>query len=231
MTKTKGDTLMIGRRTLTRAAGAVFILAAGAAPASAQFILQVDIDPPGAGIVAKFPAGDEFQEGEVVTLTATPAEGFAFVGWTGDINASESSMTLVISDDTVLTAVFEESEAPRYTLTAFVDPSGAGTIVRDPADFDYAEGEQVTLNAYAGQGFVFTGWSGDLPDDADELDPVLVLTMNADLDVRANYAAGQTLDDGPSGSGGAGCGALGMVGFATMLSLMFMLKLGGMRRD
>lgn len=221
---------MIGRWIWTKAAGAAIILAAGAAPASAQFILQVDVDPPDAGTVARFPAGDEFEEGAVVTLTATAAEGFAFVGWTGDVVAAESSMTLVISDDTVLTAVFEEADAPRYTLTAFVDPSGAGTIIRDPADFDYEEGEQVTLNAFAGDGFVFTGWSGDLPDDADASDPVLVVTMTDDLDVRANFAAGQTAEDDSSGSGGAGCGAIGAVGFAMMLSMMFMLKLGSMRQ-
>ena len=103
--------------------------------AVAQYTLETEVSPADSGTVALYPTGTEFDEGELVTLTATPADGYEFVGWQGDITASESTMTIVMSADTQLTAVFQEATSG-YTLTAYVDPSGAGTLVRDPAGTD-----------------------------------------------------------------------------------------------
>jgi len=189
-----------------------------AGPAFGQFSLTVTADPADGGSTAVFPQQASYDDGDEVTLTATPAEGFEFVGWAGDITATESTIAILMTDDTELTAMFAEAAPATFTLTAFVDPSGAGTIVRDPAEFEYENGAEVMLTAYAGEGFVFSGWSGDLPIGADATNPELTVTMTGDLNIEALFAAGQQLDDGNGVS--AGCGAMGLAGFGLMLSLM-----------
>lgn len=198
-------------------------------PVLAQLALEIEVEPADAGIVASYPNMSTFVEGEFVTVTATPAEGYVFAGWEGDIVASESSMTFEMTADTLLTAVFEEAPAVQYTLTAFVDPSGAGTIVRDPADFTYAGGTEVTVTAYAGEGYVFTGWTGDVPEGADADSAALTLVVDADLDVRATFAAGLALDDGDEGDNDGACGATGVACLGAMFAMMFMLKFGRSR--
>ena len=191
-------------------------------PVLAQLVLEIESEPPEAGIVGSYPNLSTFVEGEFVTVTATAAEGFEFAGWEGDIAASESSMTFEMIADTYLTAVFIEAVG-EYALTAYVDPSGAGTIIREPAEFTYAEGAEVTVTAYAGEGFVFTGWTGDVPEGADADSPALTLTMDADVDVRATFAAGLALDDENDAAGGP-CGCVGVVGWGLLVSMMLMMK-------
>ena len=41
-----------------------------------------------------------------VTVTATPAEGFSFSHWSGDIDSTEATIVLTLTEDTLLTPVF-----------------------------------------------------------------------------------------------------------------------------
>jgi len=206
-------------------------LASAALPALAQPALTLNAEPADTGYVARYPNASDYVAGEEITVTATPAPGFEFVGWVGDIESDYSSFTFVPTADTTLTAVFAESTIPdgvdAFGLSAFVEPSGAGTIVRDPALFEYADGTEVTLHAFAGEGFVFTGWSGDLPEGADAENPELVLTMTDNLSVRANFSAGLVLDDE---SGKTVCGSVGAVGMLMLMGAMLTLKLSRSRR-
>lgn len=195
----------------------VWVLAS-ATTASAQLSLTATVDPENGGSVAIFPNDVELAVGQLVTLTATPAEGFRFFGWEGSITAQESSVTFEMTDDTELTAVFI---AETFTLNAFIDPSGAGTIVREPAAFEYDAGTEVTLTVFESEGFVFTGWTGDVPDEQDAASDSIVVTLDSDLDLQATFAAGSTLDDSGTDSSSIGCGSLGMISLGTMFSLMF----------
>ncbi len=196
--------------------------------AMAQYTLETEVSPVDSGTVGLYPMGTEFDEGVLVTLTATPAEGYEFVGWQGDIAASESTMTIVMSADTRLTAVFQETAAETgYTLTAYIDPSGAGTLVRDPAELTYEDGDVVTVTAYAAEGFLFTGWSGDVPEGADRSNPELVLTITDDMAVEANFAAASTI---AGETGIFPCGAAGTVSLGFLFSMLLMMKFGSSRR-
>lgn len=204
------------------------------ASAQAQSVLTLNVEPEGSGYVARFPGADGFVDGNDVTVTATPEPGYEFVGFEGDVESTDSSITFTLSEDMTVTAVFQEvtheDGVELYQLSAFVEPSGAGTIVRAPALFDYEDGEEVTLEAYAGEGFVFTGWSGDLPEGESGENAVLVLSMTGDLDVRANFSAALTVDEGDEGDGTAACGSIGAVGMGALVAMMLSLKLGRGRR-
>jgi hypothetical protein len=97
-----------------------------------------------------------YHNGETVTLTATPAKGWEFVGWEGDVPSIDNPLTITVEDNVTLTAVFEQVE---YTLS--VEIVGQGSVVKVPDLSGYYYGRVVTLTAFAEDGWVFTGWSED----------------------------------------------------------------------
>ena len=57
-----------------------------------KFILSVTITPEEGGSVS--PDGGTFDDGTVITLTATPAEGYVFKEWMGDLKAPRTRCRL-----------------------------------------------------------------------------------------------------------------------------------------
>jgi hypothetical protein len=54
------------------------------------------------------PAGvHDYLRNASVTLQATPAEGWRFMRWTGDLESAQNPLDIVMSSDTVVTAVFD----------------------------------------------------------------------------------------------------------------------------
>jgi Y_Y_Y domain/Divergent InlB B-repeat domain/Glucodextranase, domain B len=47
-----------------------------------------------------------------------------------------------------------------YTLSAIVNPSGSGTVTKNPEKDAYCPGDQVTLNAKSNSGYPFSSWRG-----------------------------------------------------------------------
>jgi len=114
---------------------------------SVNTIGQGTVDPPG-GI---------YSENADVSLTATPASGWEFSGWSGDVNSSANPLNIHIDADKSVTATF--TLLPQYhTLTTAT--SGQGTVA--PSFGTYESNSVVTLTATASQGWEFSGWSGDL---------------------------------------------------------------------
>jgi uncharacterized repeat protein (TIGR02543 family) len=107
--------------------------------------------------------------GTNVTLTATPAIGSVFVGWSGTgISCSGTgSCSVPMTQARTVTATFDP--VPTYTLTVSKGTStGTGTVTSSPAGINcgatcaapYSSGTNVTLTAAPATGSVFVGWSG-----------------------------------------------------------------------
>ena len=80
---------------------------------SAEYTLTILSDH---GMVAKDPDKTTYQEGEEVTLTVTADLGWAFSGWSGDLNSSNNPDTVTIHDNTTVTANYTSVEAaPSFT--------------------------------------------------------------------------------------------------------------------
>ena len=73
-----------------------------------MFILSVTITPEDGGSVS--PDGGTFDDGALITLTATPAEGYVFKEWMGDLESSENPVSASMDTDMNITLVFVKSD-------------------------------------------------------------------------------------------------------------------------
>jgi hypothetical protein len=78
-------------------------------PKLLQYTLTVNTS--GAGSVTLDPPGGTYDAGTEVTLTATPAGGFVFSGWNGDLSGSANPTAITMDGDKNVTVIFE-SDAP-----------------------------------------------------------------------------------------------------------------------
>ncbi|HYG98421.1 MAG TPA: DUF6055 domain-containing protein [Terriglobales bacterium] len=131
----------------------------------------------GSGTVSRSPNLSSYASGSVVALTATPAAGYAFSGWSGDLSGATNPTTIVVNSPKTVTATF----APGYSVT--VNVVGSGTVTKSPSADAYASGSSVTLTASPASGYVFSGWSGDLTGSTN---PATV-TINANKTVTATF--------------------------------------------
>ena len=97
--------------------------------------------------------GGTYDEGTEVTITATPAEGYEFVGWEGS-SSTDTSLTITVNSSESLNAVFEL--IPLYTLTVLSSEGGNVST----AGGEYSEGTEIEIFATPNEGFSFTGWEG-----------------------------------------------------------------------
>jgi alpha-tubulin suppressor-like RCC1 family protein len=150
----------------------------------------------GAGAVTSAPAGIDcgatcaasYPLDTVVTLTAAPAAGSTFAGWSGGGCTGAGTCTVALSAATTVTATFS---VQGFTLTVSRSGAGAGTVTSSPAGIDcgatcaatYAGGTTVTLTAAPAGGSAFTGWSGGGCTGAG----TCVVTMAAATSVTATF--------------------------------------------
>jgi pectate lyase len=135
----------------------------------------------GSGTVSRNPNAASYTAGTVVTLTATPAAGFVFSGWSGDLSGSASPTTITMSANRTVTATFTPQSPGPFTLNVSV--TGTGTVTRSPNQATYPNGTVVTLTANAGAGFQFSNWSGNLAGTANPA----TIVMNSNKSVVANF--------------------------------------------
>ena len=137
-----------------------------------------------------------YTQGTVVTLTATPADGSTFTGWTGACTGT-GTCEVTMNTARAVTASFGTSS----TLTVAGAGAGSGSVASaagpSPAiacaisagtasgacSGVYAAPTQVTLTANADAGLTFTGWSGACTGTGSCL-----VTMSAARQVTAAFA-------------------------------------------
>jgi pectin methylesterase-like acyl-CoA thioesterase len=147
--------------------------------------------PAEGGTVTVYPAGDSFEAGTQLTLTATKNFGYKFINWTDDqgrVVSEDSKTTYTVNSPATLTAHFEQLNT--YALTCnitggansyMVQPDVAPTVVNGKNR--YEEGTRVTLTASGNDILTFTNWSNG------QTAPTLTVDMTQDHTVTANYTA------------------------------------------
>ncbi len=154
----------------------------GGQGSAVEFPLAVALAGAGAGRVTSAPAGISCGQGATAcgvsaaqgstwTLTAAPAAGSRFDGWSGPCSGT-GPCTVTVGAETHVTATFGVAPPSTWTLTVSVAGTGAGTVNSSPAGISCAsggvgtcsagfpDGTVVTLTQGAGSGSSFAGWSG-----------------------------------------------------------------------
>jgi hypothetical protein len=130
--------------------------------------------------------------GTEVDLTATPAEGSGFVGWTGDgvVDPSLPKTKIVVTENRTVRATFTRDI---WTLSMAV--SGQGTVTPAVGNHGYEEGQTVTIEAVpnTADGWVFSRWdglAGTLGTSGDPVDvtaATVTFNMYSDKDLMAVF--------------------------------------------
>lgn len=110
----------------------------------------------GNGTVAVSPLQEKYNPGTSVRLTATPAAGWSFSGWSGSASSSDNPLDIVMDYDKIVVATFTQN---LYSLT--INIVGHGSVTKSPDKTSYLYGDLVALTATPDTGWPFAGWSGD----------------------------------------------------------------------
>jgi len=110
---------------------------------------------------APYAGANLYLSNTLVTLTATPSNGWLFAGWTGDSTASTNVTTIVMDQPRAVQALFQIW--PSYPLSASTPGGGSVSVSPAPgaAGNLYLSNTLVTLTATPSNGWSFVGWSGD----------------------------------------------------------------------
>ena len=154
----------------TNAGTSSFSNVACASP-SGGFTLAMADRGTGTGVVTSSPAGINcgtactatFPTASWVTVSATPAAGSVFSGWSGGCSGT-GSCTMSGNGTISVTANF----AALQTYSLVVATKGPGTVTSSPngiscgatCSASYVSGTTVTLTAVPGRGAQFIGWNG-----------------------------------------------------------------------
>jgi uncharacterized repeat protein (TIGR02543 family) len=151
------------------------------------YTLTTSSAPAAGGSVSSSPSAASYNAGTSVTLTATPAAGYTFTGWSGDATGTSASITVTMDANKTVTANFQQqtTTTTTYTLSTSAAPAAGGTVTRSPNAAAYDSSTAVTLTATPAAGYTFSGWSGD----ATGTGASVTLTMDANKAVTANFTA------------------------------------------
>lgn len=141
--------------------------------------LQVLKAGTGSGTVTSSPSGincgstcsKSFSSGTTVTLTATPAAGSVFAGWSGGGTSGAGTATINLTSNTTVTATFNASgggggQSFTVSVTKSLSGMGNGTVTSTPSGINcgstctasFPAGTSITLFASPSAG-EFTGWT------------------------------------------------------------------------
>ena len=131
-----------------------------------------------------------YDDGKSVGLVATPASGYQFVNWSGDVgtivNVNAASTTIAMNGNYSITANFEVIPAGQYSLT--ISSSGGGSVTTPvEGTHTYDAGTDVSLVASADIGYQFVNWTGGGGAIDDPNDVSTTITMNGHYSIVANF--------------------------------------------
>ena len=132
------------------------------------------------GGVSPLPGTYTYLDGESVTVTATPDEGYRVSSWSGDCSGTATTCVLTLDADRTASVTFE-----RITHTLTVTATGDGSVT--PAGTTtHDEGDEATLTAsWSDATHDLDGWGGDCSGTAS----TCVLEMDANKSVTATFIA------------------------------------------
>ena len=121
----------------------------------------------------------------MVRLTAVPAVGYSFTGWTEDITSTSNPIEVDITSAKTIKAVFD-----LIVVNLQIELEGEGEVLQEVVGADrstnYNYGDTIKLTAQPVEGFDFISWSGDIGDLDPKQNP-LEITLTESRTIKANF--------------------------------------------
>jgi uncharacterized repeat protein (TIGR02543 family) len=152
--------------------------------APATFALQIAAE--GNGSTSPAVGVHRYPPGSSVQVSAAPARGAAFTGWSGAATGTANPLTLKVDADSALTAHFTSASAT-FALQIIAD--GEGTTSPAAGVHRYEAGGSVQVAAAPASGSTFAGWSGA----ATGTDNPVTVGMDADKTLTAHFSSRKPL--------------------------------------
>ncbi len=93
-------------------------------PNPITYTLATTTNPSNGGSVSLSPSGGTYNDGTVVTITASPSNGFTFGNWSGDASGTSITTTVTMNGNKNVTAVFNEIPTQATTITLQENEAG-----------------------------------------------------------------------------------------------------------
>jgi uncharacterized repeat protein (TIGR02543 family) len=132
-----------------------------------------------------------FPQDESVTLTATPATGSTFAGWSGACGGTATSCTVLMSAARSVAATFVSEVALTVVVSGNGNVNGEAGAINcgnnaTICSANFALNKSVTLNATPATGATFLGWSGPCGGTS----TTCTILMSAARSVTATFSGG-----------------------------------------
>ena len=145
-----------------------------------EYELNITKNPIEGGVVS--PNGGFYSDGTSLSLIAEPNSEYDFLNWTGDIESSSSSLSLVMDSDITITANFIKK---KYELKIEVEGKGSvfQEIIKPGIADEYNSGTILKLTALPVDGWVFVEWQGDIQNENNPIE----LTIDKPITIKAIF--------------------------------------------
>ncbi|GAL74902.1 hypothetical protein JCM19275_941 [Nonlabens ulvanivorans] len=130
-------------------------------------------------------SGTTFNQGDTANLVATPATGWQFDGWSGDLTSTNANESLLMDANKSVTATFS---LITYTVTVTVVGQGSYSL---PGSGVFLPGGLTSITAIPDSGYQFVGWSGDITSTQNPLQ----LQVTSDFNITATFSTTAGLED------------------------------------
>ncbi|MGB7567272.1 MAG: InlB B-repeat-containing protein, partial [Chitinivibrionales bacterium] len=107
------------------------------------------------GTVTKSPDAAQYDSGTVVSLTAVPATGYQFTGWSGGLTGTTNPGPITMTSAMAVTATFT---LKTYQLS-FIEGTGGSITAPASSPTPVNHGVATTITAVAGTGYDFVNWT------------------------------------------------------------------------
>lgn len=126
-------------------------------------------------------AGGSYNEGQSVSITATPDSEYVFVNWSN--GSTDNPLSITVNSNQTITANFEKR---KYPLTVSI--TGSGTVSKEiissgKTTTEYNSGSIIRLTANPIDGWEFSGWSGSVSSTQNSIE----VSINESKTVTATF--------------------------------------------
>ena len=147
--------------------------------APTTYDLTMAVDPAGSGTTDPAVGLYSYLEDEIVPITVTAADGYAFDHWEGDVaDPGAASTTVSMNGDKTVTA--------HLTVVMFTldyAPGPGGSLIGDASQVVAYGGDGTAVTAVPDSGYGFVGWS-----DGSIANPRTDTNVTANVDVTASFS-------------------------------------------